>query len=50
VTPSHFKSDCRINAGDTLADFSRVDYFALQFPSDETSHLFRYCLSAINLQ
>jgi hypothetical protein len=50
VTASQLKSECWNNAGDTLPDFSKVDYFALQIQAEKTSRVFRYCLSAINLQ
>jgi hypothetical protein len=50
VAPSQFKSECWNNAGDSLPDFGQVEFFALQFSSEQTSRTFQYCLSAINLQ
>jgi ferric-dicitrate binding protein FerR (iron transport regulator) len=49
VTPSEFKSDCGWTGGSRLPDFTQIDYFALQFLSEDTWRTFRLCLSSINL-
>jgi ferric-dicitrate binding protein FerR (iron transport regulator) len=49
VRPSMFKSECWLDRGDTLADFTRVDLFNLQFSSGASYVAFRYCISGITL-
>jgi ferric-dicitrate binding protein FerR (iron transport regulator) len=49
VRPSMFKSECWSGKGDTLADFTRVDLFNLQFSSGMSYVAFRYCISGITL-
>ena len=49
VRPSMFKSECWFDKGDTLADFTRVDLFNLQFSSGMSYVAFRYCISGITL-
>ena len=49
VRPSMFKSECWSDKGDTLADFTQVDLFNLQFASGMSYVAFRYCLSGITL-
>jgi hypothetical protein len=49
VRPSMFKSECWADKGDTLADFTRVDLFNLQFSSGMSYVAFRYCISGITL-
>jgi hypothetical protein len=48
VTPSDFKLDCW-TAGSPLPDFTHIDYFALQIPSEDDWLTFKFCLSAISL-
>ena len=49
VRPSMFKSECWFDKGDTLADFTRVDSFNLQFAAGMKYVAFRYCVSGITL-
>jgi ferric-dicitrate binding protein FerR (iron transport regulator) len=49
VTPSQFKLDCWQNPGESLPDFSKVDSFAVHFPSGSESMTFKYCLAAVNI-
>ncbi len=49
VTPSEFKFDCGWTGGTRLPDFTQIDYFAVQFLSEDTWLTFKLCLSAINL-
>jgi len=49
VRPSMFKSECWSDKGDTLADFTRVELFNLQFVSGMSYVAFRYCISGITL-
>jgi hypothetical protein len=48
VKPSDFTLDCW-SGGQRLSDFTRIDYFALHVPSEDTWLTFRFCLSAISL-
>jgi hypothetical protein len=49
VTPSQFRLDCWQNPGESLPDFSKVDSFAVHFPSGSESMNFKYCLAAVNI-
>ena len=48
VKPSDFALNCW-TGGQRLPDFSRIDYFALQVPSEDTWLTFKFCLSGISL-
>jgi len=49
VTPAQLKSECWHNAGSTLPDFTEIEFFALQVPSEQTARTFQYCLSGVSL-
>jgi hypothetical protein len=49
VKASDFKSRCWEDAGEALPDFTRVDWFNLQYPAGKDYIAFHYCISGVTL-